>query len=205
MGDEPVLHRVVIATLALSLLGCTQRVDGGDGTADGEFLRMQAFSLVQPEEGRLRGFIRWMFVDKDPSQVDEPDATCEIWEELDLFAVEVADSCLGCDYQFEGRARVEDETSTTCTDVDWSERSFSLAWGPISGQDADVAALADEGYSHAVHTRWSPELGESEGFQLLFAAKPSEWDADEPGGAGTGPDDVLAGQHELLCLFYWEL
>ena len=199
------LYRVAIAALLTCLLGCAQRVDGGDGSSDGEFLRMQAFSLVQPEEGRLRGFVRWMFVSQDPSQVSEPEATCEIWEELDLFAVEVSDSCLDCEYQFEGRAKVEDETSTTCSDVDWDQRSFSLAWGPLSSQEAAVAALVDDGYGHAVHTRWSPELGESEVFQLLFAAKPSEWDAGEAGGAGSGADDVLAGQHELLCLYYWEL
>lgn len=198
------LHRVALALLCVALLGCEQRVDGG-GSAEGEFLRMQGFSLVQPEDGRMRGFLRWLFVDEDPDQVDDPNVTCEIWEELDLVAVEVSDGCPDCEYQFEGRARVEDETSTTCTDVDWDQRTFALGWSPIdTASDDQVAALADEGYTHAISTRWSPDLGESEGFQTLFAAKPNEWEPDEPGGEGTGPDEVLAGQHELLCLFFWE-
>jgi hypothetical protein len=200
-----VLYRVAIALLVVGLLGCEQRVDDGSGSSDGEFLRMQGFSIVAPEEGRLRGFMRWMFLEQDPASVDDPTVSCEIWEELDLYAVEVDDACPECEYQFEGRAQVEDNTSTTCTDVDWSQRSFTLGWGPLASQDPEVAALADEGYSHAVHTRWSPELGESEGFQSLFAAKPNEWEADEAGGEGTGADEVLAGQHELFCLFFWEL
>ncbi len=197
------LHRVAILGVLCCLLGCDQRVEGSSGS--GEYLAMQGFSLVEPQDGRLRGFVRWMFTSQDPSVVADPDVTCEIWEELDLVAVEVSDACVGCEYQFEGRARVEDEASTTCDDVDWEQRAFTLAWGPLPADDPDVAALADDGYTHGVQTRWSPELGESEGFQMLFAAKPKEWEPDEPGGEGSGSDEVLAGQHELFCLYYWEL
>jgi hypothetical protein len=198
-----VLHRVALLAALSCLLGCNQRVDGG--AADGEFLRLEGFSLVVPADGRLRGFVRWMFTDQDPSSVADPAATCEIWEELDLYVVSVEDSCPDCDYQFEGTATVEDSASTTCEDVSWARRSFTLAWGALTAGDPALAALADDGYTHAVHTRWSPELGESEGFQTLFAARPMEWEPDEPGGAGSGPNEVLQGQHELTGLYYWEL
>ncbi len=200
------MRRFCFLLLLLSLVGCEQRISDDDDSSSGDFLRLQAFTLVEPAEGSLQGFLRWLYLEEDPSQVEEPAVRCEVWEELNLTARAPDDSCSDCDYQFEGRATVEEGGSTTCEDVDWNERDFSLAFGPLWAFDSDVTALGEEGYSHAVQSRWSPDLGESEGFQLMFAAEPKVWAPDEGGGVlGSGVDDVLSGQHELLCLYFWEL
>lgn len=189
------------ATLWLSLLlgaaGCDQRLAGGDG----EFLRLQGFTDVDPNSGQLTGFLRWVFLDADPSEVQEPGTRCEIWERLELGTVAVEPACPGCDFQFEGQATLDDDTDCAADVADWNSREFTLAFGPLAGPD-EIEALDPDQFTHAVSTRWSPDLGVSDGFQTLFGARPDAW-SDGPEGSGTG--DPLEGQHELYCAFFWDL
>lgn|GEM_PF-1785184 len=192
--------RPLLLLLALSAMGCAQRID--NGTTAGDYLRLQAFSMVDADDGSLDGFLRWLVLDANPEEVEEPDVQCEIWERLELSSVAVEDACVDCGFQFEGTAAIVDE-DTTCT-ADWSERPFSLGYGDIADSEDDVAALSEDGFTHFVSSRWSPDLGTSEGFQTLFTGKPEAW-ATDLGEAGTGAGEALAGQHELWCLFYWDV
>jgi hypothetical protein len=196
-----VIRPGVLFLAAALLAGCAQRIDGGSSSS-GDYLRLQGFTLVDPDAGTLDGFLRWLVLDADPEQVDEPDVQCEIWERLALNSVAPDAGCVDCGYQFEGQAAIVDE-DTTCV-ADWGDRSFSLGFGDIADADEEVAALADDGFTHFVSSRWSPDLGTSEGFQTLFTGQPEAW-APDLGDAGTGSGEALAGEHELWCLFYWDV
>lgn len=190
--------RSLVLGVALAAAGCNQQI-GSDG--DGEFLTLDAYTLVDAKTGSLQGFLRWSFVDADPSRVDEPGLRCETWERLDLASVAPAAACPACSYQFAGEASVDE---TTCSDVDWSRRAFDLGFAPLDSVDAPLADYADDGYAWAVLTRWSPDLGSSDGFQPLFAATPEAWDP-ESGAAGSGPGEPLQGEHELHSAWFWDL
>lgn len=189
--------RPLLPLLLVLAAGCQQRIGGGDG----DYLQLQGFTLVDPDEGRLRGFLRWAFVTADPSRVDEPTARCETWEALDLHAVAPVAACPDCAFQFEGEAAVDD---SDCDDVTWTRRAFSLGFAPFDAVDDTLGGLEADGYVWAVLSRWSPDLGTSEGFQGLFGAKPEVWD-DSSGALGSGADEALAGEHILDSAWYWDL
>lgn len=184
----------------LLLVGCATPVP--EGPIEANFLRLQGFISVSADPGALEGFLRWIYVADDPAEFDEPRADCEVWEFLDLVAVEPDDACSGCSDQFDGTARIE-AGDTTCDDATWAERPFTLAFAAIGSMDEpDRTELAQDGFSHAVSTRWSPEIGDSQGFQDLFAAEPDQW---APDAGEAGETESVDGEYHLLCRYYWEL
>ncbi len=194
------MRRFVLLLLVASLAGCPTPVP--EGPVESNFLRLQGFVSVDADAGSLEGFLRWIYVADDPGEFDEPRTDCEVWEYVDLAAVEPDDSCSGCTDQFDGTATIE-AGDTTCDDADWPERAFTIAFAAIGSMDEpDRTELAAEGYTHAVSTRWSPEIGDSQGFQDLFAAEPDQW---APDAGEAGEVDSVDGQYHLLCRYFWEL
>jgi len=168
------------------------------------FLQLQSFVAVDSTEESLEGFLRWLYVADDPGIFPEPGVYCEVWEHLLLSSTEPSEHCIGCVSQFDGVATVDPDSETTCEDVGWTQRDFSLAFGSLElVEEPDRSALQEDGYSHAVFSRWSPDLGWSQGFQELFAATPELW-APEEGELG-GTDEAVEGQYELFSLYYWDL
>lgn len=188
-----------VAALAV-LAGCPAPQPSGD--VEPNFLRLQSFVAVDAEAGTLEGFLRWIYVADDPEEFETPREACEVWELLELDRVEPGEACLDCTDQFDGTAALVEE-DTTCDDSDWDPREFTLAFGPMSLIDEpDRSDLESQGYDFSVHTRWSPELGDSQGFQDLFAADGEQW-AEDSGQAGSS--DSVDGQYHLFCRFFWEL
>ena len=195
------MARLLLFAMALGLLGCPAPVPEGD--VEPNFLRLQGFVSVDVDATTLQGFLRWIYVAADPIEFEEPRTDCEIWEYLDLVAIEPDPACGDCTHQFDGTAEVQGEPDTTCTGVEWSNREFSLAFGGMDLVDEpDRTTLSEQGYTFGVQTRWSPDLGASEGFQPLFVAESDAWAPDD-GEAGS--TDELDGQYHLYCRYFWDL
>jgi hypothetical protein len=113
-------------------------------------------------------------------------------------------NCLDCTDQWTGTATVDSEASD-CSDVDWSSRGFTLASQPIESASEGLSIYAADGFTHGVRTKWSPETGDSQGFQDLFVAEPQLWASDQPDPIGTGAGEPPAGQYHLYCVSYWQL
>jgi hypothetical protein len=194
---------LLFAPLALLLLaGCAGAVQQ-NGEVEPNYLRLASYVSIDADAGALEGFVRWIYEADDPSVFDEPRSYCEVWEYLELEAVEPDPACAECTDQYEGTATLEGEPDTTCEDVSWSPRDFTLAFGPLGLiDDPDRTTLEEEGYDFSVQTRWSPDLGVSEGFQALFAATPEQW-APDAGEAGS--TDSIDGQYRLFSRFYWDV
>ncbi|MCP4872481.1 MAG: hypothetical protein GY898_27630 [Proteobacteria bacterium] len=193
--------RLLLALAAVAMLvGCPQPMPSGD--VEPNYLRLQSFVSVDAGAGSLEGFLRWIYVADDPEEFETPREACEVWELLELERVEPGEACLDCTDQFDGTASLVDE-DTTCDDADWEPRSFTMAFGPLDLIDEpDFSDLDSQGYDFSVHTRWSPELGDSQGFQDLFAANGEQW-ASDTGEAGS--TDSVEGQYHLFCRYFWEL
>ncbi|HCP47043.1 MAG TPA: hypothetical protein DIU15_13435 [Deltaproteobacteria bacterium] len=189
--------------LLLSLLyGCSQTIGGVDADPNARnFLRLDGYTLVTDE--RLRGYLQWIYFADDPLGGGDARVACELWEELDMEAVEVADGCAGCTLQFEGTALQHEDT--TCDAIDWTYRTLSMSYGPITEAPESVSDYASEGYSHVVGSRWSPDLGEGDVFEPLFVARPELWDPAE-GELGSGDIELSPnGQYRLSGLYAWDL
>ncbi len=192
------IRPALLASLLL-LTACPQPRQ--DGPVEPNYLRLQSFVVVDGDAGELEGFLRWMYVADDPATFEEPREACETWELLQLERTAPDEACLGCTDQFEGTAEVVAE-DTTCDDADWGPRNFTMAFGPLDLiEEPDFSELDGQGYDFSVHTKWSPELGDSQGFQDLFAAEPEAW-ADV---AGAGSTDAVDGEYRLFCRYFWDL
>jgi len=167
--------------------------------ADGPcWLTLQSWVGVG-DDGTVDGFLRWIYVSEDPAG-EEPPASpdCEVWERLELATVAVDPACRSCTHQFEGTASIDADDST-CADAAWEPWQFTYAFGPIEG-DADLQSWAERGFTHHVQTRWSPDLGDTQGFQSLFVAQPESWDGGSPGASGDP-----SGEYALEALHFWDL
>lgn len=194
--------RKIAPLLIVLFAGCAQGVEQTGDPAP-NYLQIAGYVQVDREGGVLEGFLRWIYQADDPLAFEDPRTFCEVWEYLDLATVDVDPACAGCMGQFDGQAEVLGEPETTCDGVDWSLRSFTLAFGPMDLiEEPDRTTLSDDGYVFGAQTRWSPDLGTSEGFQSLFAARPDNWEPEE-GEAGS-PEQV-DGQYELFCRYYWDV
>jgi len=192
--------RPFLLVVAGLLAGCPAPQPEGD--VEPNYLRLQSFVSVDAEAGALDGFLRWIYVADDPEEFAEPREACEVWELLELSRVEPGEACLDCSDQFDGTATIVEE-DTTCDDAAWAPRPFTMAFGALDLIDEpDFSDLETQGYDFSVHTRWSPELGDSQGFQDLFAADSEQW-ATDTGEAGS--TDSVDGQYHLFCRFFWEL
>jgi hypothetical protein len=149
------------------------------------------------DSGEVDGFLRWVYGSTDPAGDLEAGPDCETWERLELVPVPVDDACDGCTHQYQGTATL-DADAGTCGDArdPWT---FTYAFGPLGAGD-EMAVWADRGFTHQVHTRWSPDLGETQGFQALFVAIPDAWDSGPDGSSGDPQ-----GQYALDSLHYWDL
>jgi len=123
------MTRIPALLLVLALAGCAGPVQQTGDVAP-NYLRLQGFAQVDGSAGTLVGFLRWIYVADDPSQFDQARTDCEIWEYLDLVSTAPVEACGGCTDQFEGTAEVE-AGDTTCDDVDWTSREFTLAFGAM--------------------------------------------------------------------------
>ena len=197
------MHRLLpLLALPVLLLGCASAVQQTGDPAP-NYLQLAAYVSVDRDAGSLEGFLRWIYQTDDPVAFDDPRPFCEVWEHLDLGVVDLDPACGGCTDQFEGTAAVLGEPETTCDGVDWSDRPFTLTFGPLDLiEEPDRATLEEDGFTHGAQTRWSPDLGSSEGFQPLFAATPDQW---EPDAGEAGSAETIDGQYELFCRYYWDV
>lgn len=168
------------------------------------FLRLQSWVQADAVNLTLQGYLRWSYVADDPSVTAEPRENCETWEYLDLqAAAEIDAACLGCEALWSGSAAIDD-AQNTCSTSTWEPRSFTLAFAPLVGSSVESEELVDAGFTHAVATRWSPDLGETQGYQWLFAAEPQAW-TDEGGTPGTPSGQAPAGEYHLFGHWYWDV
>jgi len=188
------LHAAVAVCVLVASTGCPDPVETcSDGPC---WLELQSWVSID-ESGTAGGFLRWLYVSTDPTAevVAEPD--CEVWERLALDPVPVDEACGGCTHQFAGTAALDIDDSTCSVSRDpWT---FVYAFAPLDGNEA-LESWGREGYTHEVQTRWSPDLGETQGFQSLFVATPEAWD-EGPAGASDEP----RGEYALESLHYWDL
>lgn len=195
--------RALLLAAVLALAGCTQTISPVDELPLApNFLRLQSWVAVSADGVATEGFLRWLYMADDPTQTDEPREYCEVWEQLDLLSVDPA-ACPGCTNLWEGTATVEDE-DTTCLGVDWSDRAFSIGFGSLESAPDDVAAMGDEGYTHAVYVDWAPDEGDLGQHEALFVAEPERW-SSETAPIGTSGDTPVAGDYHLFCLYYWDV
>ncbi len=183
------------ALLVACLLG-SACAPAGETCVDGPcWLTLQSWVTIAGDD--VDGFLRWVYVSEDPAS-DEFTATadCEIWERLALAPAAVDPACRDCTHQFEGTATIDADDST-CADADWAPWAFTYAFGPLG---EDHQSWAERGYTHHVQTRWSPDLGDTQGFQSLFVATPESWDGGSP-----GDDGDPAGEYALDALHFWDL
>jgi len=192
--------RLASALLLAVLAGCAQTLD--DGLQPGpNFLRLQGWVAVSADGEATAGFLRWVYLQEDPTAVPEPTEHCEVWEQLDL-ARSAATACSGCSDVWTGTAVVEVD-GATCDGVDWTERTIGVGFGPMGAAPADVAALEADGYTHAVYLDWAPDRGNLTGFEPLFVAKPERWSSDVA-PIGTAGTEAVAGDYALTALYYWD-
>lgn len=186
--------------LALVIGGCAVEEEPAPLAAN--FLRLQAWVVAGPEGAE--GYLRWLYVADDPAVTAEPREFCDLWEYLDLPLAPAADpACVGCEALFEGTA-VIDADRDTCADATWGERTFRLGFAPIAGSEVESSALVDAGFTHAAATSWSPDLGETQGFQWLFAGEPQAWTSAEA-PLGTPSGQAPAGEYHLYGVHYWDV
>ena len=107
-------------------------------------------------------------------------------------------ACRDCSHQYEGTATIDADDSS-CPDADWAPWTFTYAFGPL-GDTEEMAVWEEQGYTHQVSTRWSPDLGDTQGFQAMFVAIPDGWDGGPEGAAG-----APSGQYSMGALHYWDL
>ena len=191
-----ILPRVLVASAAiLFLAGCP--TPEGETCEDGPcWLELQSWLSVD-EAGAADGFLRWVYGSVDPEADLEATADCETWERLVFSPVPVDPACRGCTHQFDGTATI-DADDTTCGDATWDPWSITYAFGPLDGEDQGI--WAEQGFTHTVQTRWSPDLGDTQGFQSLFVAIPEVWDGGTAGSEGTP-----AGEYALEALHFWDV
>lgn len=195
--------RQVLFLLLLLGVGCAQSIDvPEEPPLAPNFLRLQSWSAVSADGLAADGFVRWVYLADDPSTTEEPREYCEIWEQLELDRVDSA-VCPGCTDVWEGTATVEVDQGT-CLDVDWSSRSFGLGFGQLADAPDDVSGLGEDGFTHAVYTRWAPDTGDRDGYEALFVAKPERWSSDVA-PIGTSGDRPVAGDYAMDCLYFWDL
>jgi hypothetical protein len=188
------------ALAALLLTSCATQAEELPLAAN--FLRLQSWVAVDPVAGSARGHLRWLYVADDPAVTAEPRPFCENWELLELSAAASPDpACPSCLVEWTGTASIEAEEGN-CADAAWDPRPMTLAFAPLPGSDVDAAELADAGFVFAAYSRWSPDLGDTQGYQGLFAAEPEQWTAEDA-PLGTSPDP--SGEYHLFCRYYWDL
>lgn len=195
--------RHVLFLLLVLGFGCAQSLDvPEEPPLAPNFLRLQSWSAVSADGLAANGFVRWVYLADDPSTTEEPREYCEIWEQLELDRVDSA-VCPGCTDVWEGTATVEVDQGT-CLDVDWSSRSFGLGFGQLGDATDDVSGLGEDGFTHAVYTRWAPDTGDRDGYGVLFVAKPERWSSNVA-PIGTSGDRPVAGDYSMDCLYFWDL
>ncbi len=165
------------------------------------FLRLQSWIAVDEPARTARGHLRWVYVADDPTVVEEPREFCEAWELLDLVGTTPDPACPSCVAEWTGTASLE-EDDLSCSNATWAPRAMTLAFGPLVGSEIDDPELQDAGFLFAGYSKWSPDLGETQGYQALFAAEPEAWtDPEAPLGVAGTP----AGEYHLFCTSYWDL
>jgi hypothetical protein len=187
------------AAIALMVSGCAQSID--ETPLAPNYLQLEGWLAVPEGGASAEGFLRWGYVADDPKDVDEPRLYCEIWERLELVAVEPGD-CASCAVRWDGLASVEGDL-TDCLDVDWSQRAFGLGFGPLDAGGAAVAALG-ETFTHAVWGDWAPDAGALSAWESLYAATPERWSGDDA-PIGTSGDADVAGDYRLQSAYYWDV
>ena len=195
--------RTLLLLLVVALSGCTQTISEVEELPLApNFLRLQSWIAVSADGNATAGFLRWLYVADNPTTTEEPREYCEVWEQLELSRVDAA-PCPSCTDLWEGTATVED-ADTTCLGVDWSDRAFSLGVGAIESAPEDVAAMADDGFTHAAWVDWAPDVGDLPAHEALFAAEPERW-SSETAPIGTSGGEPVAGDYHLFCLYFWDV
>lgn len=183
-----------LSVVCLLVSGCETPAE----TCEGGPCWLQLESWVSVADGgEVDGFLRWVYVSEEPGGDMQPTADCEVWERLALAPVELDPACRDCTHEYLGTASIDADDST-CTDATWEPWTFTYAFGPI--EDAALQEWSEQGYTHQVQTRWSPDLGDTQGFQSLFVATPESWDGGSPGGSG-----APSGEYALVPLHFWDL